>query len=60
MEPQSLEEIISQLSPDEQAAVRDFIQFIKVRKEASRPAGFAAGVEEFIAVHPDLVRRLTT
>ncbi|HUU13539.1 MAG TPA: hypothetical protein VM182_07495 [Terriglobia bacterium] len=60
MKAQSLQEIFSQLSPEEQVAVRDFIQFIKGRKESSRPTDFAAAVEEFIAAHPDLLQRLAT
>ena len=60
MKTQSLQEILSQLSPEEQAAVRGFIQFIRGRKESSRPRDFASAVEEFIAAHPDLLQRLST
>ncbi len=56
MKTEKLTELVAQLTTDEQAAVRQFIQFIKGRKENASP--FLAAIEEFIAEHPELLRRL--
>ena len=48
---------VSTLNPQEQAAVREFIAFLKQRRE-SRQSPFLAAVDEFIAQHPDLLQRL--
>jgi hypothetical protein len=53
-----LTELVSQLTPDEQAAVRSFIEFIKGRAEKPQPTAFLTAIEEFIAEHPELLRRL--
>ena len=59
MSPENLTEIVSRLSPDEKAAVREFIEFIKRRKNDSEPNPFQAAIEEFMSVHPELLRLLT-
>ncbi len=62
MGPEKLTELVVQLTPDEQAAVRQFIEFIKGRKENASSSKvdlrFLAAIEEFIAEHPELLRRL--
>lgn len=55
MKAEKLTELVSQLTPEEQSAVRKFIEFIKGRKEKSI---FLSAVDEFIAEHPELLRRL--
>jgi hypothetical protein len=46
--------LVAQLSPEEQAAVKEFIVFLKGRK-ATR---FLPALDEFIAAHPELLPRL--
>ena len=58
MMPEDLNELVSELSPAEQSAVRDFIAFLKERNGKSPEISFQAAMEEFIAAHPDLLRRL--
>ena len=53
-----LPELVSQLSPEEKAAVREFIEFMKRRKPESERSPFLSAVEEFMAEHPELLRRL--
>jgi len=49
-----LREVIEALTPEEQAAVREFVEFLKNKK----PAPFLAAIDEFMDQHPDLLRRL--
>ena len=58
MEHQKLDILIRDLSPDEQAAVREFILFLKRKPSASSKTPFLAAVDEFIDEHPELLRRL--
>ena len=58
MTPESLSEIISRLSPEEEAAVREFVKYLRNRRTASAENSFPAAVDEFIAAHPELLRRL--
>jgi hypothetical protein len=51
----SLIEIVNALTPEQQAAVREFIDFLKTRPDSSR---FSAAVAEFLDEHPELLRRL--
>jgi len=53
MATQPLAEIVAALDPREEAAVREFIDYLKRRKSP-----FLAAVDEFIAEHPDLLQRL--
>jgi hypothetical protein len=56
MAPEKLTQLVSQLSPEEQSAVKDFVAFLKARQSPAR--AFCAAVDEFIAEHPELLRRL--
>ena len=58
MSSENLTELVAQLSPEEKAAVQEFISFIKRRKPESELSPFLAAVEEFMAEHPELLRRL--
>jgi hypothetical protein len=53
MAAQSLTELVATLTPQEEAAVREFIAYLK-RHESP----FLGAAEEFIAQHPDLLQRL--
>jgi hypothetical protein len=57
MQPGSLAEIVDTLTPEQQAAVREFIDFLKTGT-ALRENRFSAAVSEFLDEHPDLLRRL--
>ncbi len=58
MKPETLTEIIRTLTPEQQATVREFIEFLK--RKTSPPSGspFLAAINEFMDEHPDLLRRL--
>jgi hypothetical protein len=58
MEAEDLGQLVSQLSPEEQSAVRDFIIFLKERNGKSPRTTFQAAIDEFVATHPELLRRL--
>ena len=58
MKAEDLGQLVSQLSPEEQSAVRDFITFLKERNGKLPETSFQAAIDEFIAAHPDLLRRL--
>jgi hypothetical protein len=58
MTPESLDEIVRTLTPEEQAAVREFFDFLKQKKQPSADSRFSAAIEEFMGEHPDLLRRL--
>ena len=58
MSSNNLTEMVSQLSQDEQTAVREFIEFMKRRKGTSGVSPFLIAIEEFMAEHPELLRRL--
>ncbi len=58
MEQQKLDTLIRDLSSDEQAAVREFILFLKRRPDPTSGSPFLAAVDEFIDEHPELLRRL--
>lgn len=53
---QGLAELVAPLSPDDQAAVRDSICFLKEKKGMGSP--FLSAVNEFIEEHPELLRCL--
>jgi len=57
MASESLAEIISKLTPEDQDSVRQFVEFLK-RKESSRSSPFLTAVDEFVEQHPELLRRL--
>jgi len=56
MNPEDLTQLVSDLSPAEQSAVREFISFLRERNGKS--TSFQAAIDEFIAAHPELLRRL--
>ena len=56
MQLEELSQLVSELSPAEQSAVREFISFLKERNGKS--VSFPAAIEEFITTHPELLRRL--
>jgi hypothetical protein len=53
---ESLADLISKLTPQEQDSVKEFVQFLKRRGSSQSP--FLAAVDEFIEQHPELLRRL--
>jgi hypothetical protein len=57
MPPQALAEVVSALTPEEEAAVREFIDFLK-RRTGSPESPFLVAVNEFMDEHPELLRRL--
>jgi hypothetical protein len=58
MKAEDLTQLVSQLSQEEQSAVRDFITFLKERNGKSPHISFQAAMGESIATHPELLRRL--
>jgi len=57
MPPQALAEVVNALTPEEQTAVQEFIDFLK-RRTGSTPSPFLAAIDEFMDEHPELLRRL--
>ncbi len=57
MPAEKLTAIVDSLSPAEQAAVREFIEFLRQRTPRQDSA-FRSAVDEFIDRHPELLRRL--
>ena len=53
----NLIDAVNTLNPEEQAAVLEFIEFLK-RKQTSQEGPFLSAVDQFIADHPDLLQRL--
>lgn len=58
MRHETFSELVAELSPEEQAAVREFIEFIRQKKSGAGGTPFLNAVDEFIAAHPELLRRL--
>jgi len=58
MKPENLTEIIRALTPEEQAAVREFIEFLKRKTPSPSDSPFLEAINEFMDEHPDLLRRL--
>ena len=54
---QALAEVVNALTPEEQAAVRESIDFLK-RRTGSPDSPFLVAVNEFMDEHPELLRRL--
>jgi hypothetical protein len=56
MQSQELVTLIAKLSPQERAAVEEFIRFLQ---EKSQPTlTFQAALDSFVSEHPELLRRL--
>lgn len=59
MSTESLAEVVRSLTPQEQEAVRQFIDYLKRRDDAAgSQSPFLQAADEFIAQHPELLRRL--
>jgi hypothetical protein len=59
MAAENLADVVGSLTPQEQDAVRQFIDYLKGHDAAVRPQPpFLQAADEFIAEHPDLLRRL--
>jgi hypothetical protein len=58
MKVESLARIVSDLSPEEQSAVREFIAFLKKRQSQQPATTFQKALDEFISDHHELLRRL--
>ncbi len=55
----SLAEVVRSLTPQEQDAVRQFIDYLKRRDDSVRSQSlFLQAADEFIAQHPELLQRL--
>jgi hypothetical protein len=57
MAVESLTEAINALTPEQQATVRQFVDFLR-QKQSEVSSPFLATVDEFIDQHPELLRRL--
>jgi hypothetical protein len=57
MATENLIDAVKSLSPEEQASVIQFIDYLKGRKTSSSSA-FLHAADQFIADHPELLRRL--
>jgi hypothetical protein len=57
MAVENLADAIRALTPAEQESVRLFVEFLK-RKDPAPSSPFLAAVDEFVAQHPELLRRL--
>jgi len=59
MAPESLAEVVRSLTPQEQDAVRRFIDYLKGRgADVHSQSLFLEAADEFIAQHPELLQRL--
>jgi len=59
MAPESLSEVVRSLTPQEQDAVRQFIDYLKRRDAAASPdSPFLRAADEFLSEHPELLQRL--
>lgn len=54
--PQDLSTLIASLSPEERAAVEEFIRFLQEKQQA--PITFQAALDSFVREHQELLRRL--
>jgi len=55
MPSQELSILIDALSPEERAAVEEFIRLLK---KHAKPITFQSALESFVREHPELLRRL--
>jgi hypothetical protein len=58
MSPADFSQLVSELSPAERSAVEEFIAFLKERNGKVPETSFQTAIDEFIAGHPELLRRL--
>ena len=57
MRAQDLTEAINSLTSEQQESVVQFIDFLK-RKSEKSPTSFLAAADEFMAEHPEILKRL--
>jgi hypothetical protein len=57
MAAQKLADVINSLNVEQQHSVLQFIEFLQ-GKDSPRSPSFLAAAEEFMAEHPELLRRL--
>ncbi|MCX6620232.1 MAG: hypothetical protein NTY38_03985 [Acidobacteria bacterium] len=57
MATESLVDVVRSLTPAEQQAVQEFVEFLKNRN-SSVPSPFLRAVDEFVEHHSDLLTRL--
>lgn len=55
---ESLTQAILSLTPQQQDAVLRFIEYLRNREVSADASSFLKAADEFIAEHPDLLRRL--
>jgi hypothetical protein len=58
MKTEDLTQIVAELSPEEQTAVREFVAFLKEHQNKKPAVTFSAALDEFINTHHELLRRL--
>ncbi len=59
MASENLADVVGSLSPEEQDAVRRFIDYLKgLNTSAETQSSFLQAADEFIAQHPELLQRL--
>lgn len=59
MATESLAEVVRSLTPQEQDAVRQFIDYLKRRDDSDNSRSpFLQAADEFISQHPELLQRL--
>ncbi len=59
MPAENLADVVRSLTPEEQDAVRLFIDYLKgLEASALSPLPFLQAADEFIAQHPELLKRL--
>jgi hypothetical protein len=59
MAAENLADVVLSLTPQEQDAVRQFVDYLRQRRAApSSESQFLQAAEEFMAQHPELLRRL--
>jgi hypothetical protein len=58
MAAQSLAEVVGSLTPQEQDAVWQFIDYLRRREASVSESPFLRAGDEFMAQHPELLQRL--
>ncbi|MGO9095993.1 MAG: hypothetical protein ACLQGV_12290 [Bryobacteraceae bacterium] len=59
MSPENLREVVQALTPEEQASVLQFIEYLKGRAASKAVRSpYLQAADEFIAEHPELLRRI--
>jgi hypothetical protein len=58
METTKLADLVGSLSAHEQDAVRAFVEYLRAGKPPEHESPFLKAVDEFVAEHPELLRKL--